>query len=284
MKLMPQDTLCLRTVCMLLATFVIAACASSADVKQDNAAIKAAKSMERRAAQSFAAGEYNSAAAGYESAALIYETLALPEPQTRARLNQARALTDAGQAPKAQEVVNAVLQNTNGLPKDVLVTAYGRAAALAMDSDVPRAAAHVQSAELACASTCTQLSAITVLRARTELASGNTSNASSAVASASAALLSAQNNNDRANALRVRAQAQAAQSQHANVITDAQQALQLDQELGLAERVLIDLQLLQRASAASGDTASAARYDTLAQRAAAAATALGRSTLPRTVP
>lgn len=277
MKLMLQGVLCMRTVCMLLATFVIAACASSADVKQDNAAVKAAKSMERRAAQSFAAGEYNSAAAGYESAALIYETLALPEPQTRARLSQARALTDAGQASKAQEVVNTVLQNTNGLPKDVLVTAYGRAAALAMDSDVPRAAAHVQSAELACAGTCTQLSAITVLRARSELAANN---ASSAVASANAALLSAQNNNDRANALRVRAQAQAAQNQHAQVIADAQQALQLDQELGLAERVLIDLQLLQRASAASGDTASAARYDMLAQRAAAAATTLGRPSKP----
>jgi tetratricopeptide (TPR) repeat protein len=178
-------------------------------------------------------------------------------------------------------VVNAVLQNANGLPKDVLVTAHGRAAALAMDSDVPRAAAHVQSAELACAGTCTQLSAIAVLRARTELA---TNNASAAVASANAALTSAQNNNDRANALRVRAQAQAAQNQHAQVIADAQQALQLDQELGLAERVLIDLQLLQRASAANGDTASAARYDALAQRAAAAATTLGRSTLPRTVP
>jgi hypothetical protein len=281
MKLMLQSVLYMRTVCVLFATFLIAACASNTDVKQDNAAIKAAKSMERRAAQSFAAGEYNSAAAGYESAALIYETLALPEPQTRARLSQARALTDAGQAPKAQEVVNAVLQNANGLPKDVLVTAHGRAAALAMDSDVPRAAAHVQSAELACAGTCTQLSAIAVLRARTELAANN---ASAAVASANAALTSAQNNNDRANALRVRAQAQAALSQHAQVIADAQQALQLDQELGLAERVLIDLQLLQRASAANGDTASAARYDALAQRAAAAATTLGRPTLPRTAP
>jgi hypothetical protein len=277
MKLVLPTMLFMRTVCMLFATFVIAACASSADVKQDNAAVKAAKSMERRAAQSFAAGEYNSAAAGYESAALIYETLALPEPQSRARLSQARALTDAGQAPKAQEVISAVLQNTNDLPKDVLITAHGRAAALAMDSDVPRAAAHVQSAELACTSTCTQLSAITVLRARTELAS---SKPSSAVASANAALLSAQNNNDRANALRIRAQAQAALNQHAQVIADAQQALQLDQELGLAERVLIDLQLLQRASAATGDTASAARYDALAQRAAAAATTLGRTSKP----
>jgi tetratricopeptide (TPR) repeat protein len=281
MKLVFPTMLFVRTVCIATAAFVISSCASSADVKQDNAAVKAAKSMERRAAQSFAAGEYNSAAANYESAALIYETLALPEPQTRARLSQARALTDAGQAPKAQEVVNTVLQNTNGLPKDLLVTAYGRAAALAIDNDVPRAVAHVQSAELACASTCAQLSAITVLRARTELAANN---ASSAVASANAALTSAQNNNDRANALRIRAQAQAALNQHAQVIADAQQALQLDQELGLAERVLIDLQLLQRASAAKGDTASAARYDTLAQRAAAATTTLGRPTLPRTVP
>ncbi len=279
MKRMLQGGLCLRMASLMIATVVIAACASSADFKQDNAAVKAAKSMERRAAQSFAAGEYRSAAAGYESAALIYESLALPEPQSRARLSQARALTDAGQAPKAQEVIDAVLQNTSGLPKDVLITAYGRAAALAMDSDLQRAAAHVRSAQLACAGTCTQQSAIAVLRARTELVANN---ASSAVASANAALVSAQNTNDRANALRVRAQAQAAQSQHAQVISDAQQALLLDQELGLAERVLMDLQLLQRASAASGDAAGAARYGALAQRAAAAANALARPTVQPT--
>ena len=55
---------------------------------------------------------------------------------------------------------------------------------------------------------------------------------------------------------------------------DAQQALAFDQELGQAARVLADLQLLQRASAALGDTAAAARYAALAQRAVAAAASL----------
>jgi trimeric autotransporter adhesin len=249
------------------ATIFIAACASNTSTKPESAAVKTAQNIERRAAQSFAVGDFDSAAAGYASAALVYETLALPSPQARARLSQARALADAGHSAKALDVVGSVLQSLAGLSADVLATTHGRAAALTLGSDLPRAQSHVQSALAACANTCAQLSAITVLRARAELA-GN--NAAAASASASAALVAAQNNNDRANALRTRAQANAAQGLHAQVLVDAQQALLLDQDLGLADRVLADLQLLQRASAAVGDTANAARYAALADRAIAA--------------
>lgn len=263
----------------------LGACASTGDTKADSAAIKAAKSIERRAAQSFAANDYVSAAAGYESAALVYASLALPEPLARARLSQARALADEGQAAKAQVVINEVLQNVDGLSPDVLATAHGRAAALALGGAVAgdanasavRAQAHVQSALQACANACSQLSAITVLRARAELA---VNQAAASAASASAALAAAQNDNDRANALRARAQANAALAQHAQVLPDAQLALKIDQELGAASRVLADLQLLQRASAALGDAPAAARYGALAQRAQAAAALLAGSGAP----
>ncbi len=276
----------LRKLCTaLIAPLLIVGCASSADVKQDNAAIKSAKSTERRAAQAFAAGDFASAAASYAVAALVYEALALPEPQARARLSQARALGDAGQVADAQKLVANLLQNTDGLSVDVQTTAHGRAAALALGSDVTRAAAHVQSALQLCANTCAQRSAITVLRARTELAANNPS---AAAASASAALTaaqlsstnSAQANNDRANALRARAQAQLALGQAAAALVDAQQALQLDQDLGFADRVALDLDLLQRASSALGDSAGAARYGDLAQRSAAAGRTLSTGRAP----
>ncbi len=259
----------------LCATFFIAACASSSPTKEDNASgnalTKAAQNIERRASQAFAKSEFDSAAAGYESAALVYETLALPEPQARARLSQARALADAGRAPQALEIITALLQSPAGLSPEVLTTAHGRAAALTLDGDLPRAQTHLQNAVRICADTCAQSSALAVLRARTELAA---SNPAAAALSASAALAAAQNSNDRANALRIRAQANAALGQHALVLPDAQQALALDQDLGLPSRVLADLVLLQRASQAQGDTAAAARYSTLAQRAAAAGAAL----------
>jgi tetratricopeptide (TPR) repeat protein len=257
------------------AALLVAGCASSSPAKEENASsnalTKAAQNIERRASQAFAKSEFDSAAAGYESAALVYETLALPEPQARARLSQARALADAGRAPQALDIITALLQSPAGLSPEVLTTAHGRAAALTLDSDLPRAQTYLQSAARLCANTCAQSSALTVLRARTELAA---SNPAAAASSASAALAAAQNNNDRANALRARAQANAALGQHAQVVADAQQALSLDQDLGLPPRVLADLVLLQRASQAQGDAAAAARYSTLAQRAAAAAAAL----------
>lgn len=264
------------------ATALLTACASSADTKADSAALKAAKSIERRASQSFAANDYVSAAAGYESATLVYESLALPEPLARARLSQARALVDAGQSAKAQSVLSAVLQNIDGLSPDVLVTAHGRAAALALGAgtdttSLARAKAHVQSAMQLCANSCAQLSAVTVLRARAELTANQ---AAASAVSASAALAAAQNDNDRANALRARAQANAALAQHAQVLVDARQALQIDQDLGAASRVVADLQLLQNASVGAGDAPAAARYGALAQRAQAAAAQLAGSGAP----
>jgi hypothetical protein len=258
---------------LLIATVFIAACASSAATKDDNAnaLTKAAQNIERRASQSFAKGEFDSAAAGYESAALVYETLALPEPQARARLSQARALADAGRTAPALELINNLLQNPAGLGPEVLATAHGRAAALSLDSDLAGAQTHLQNAAKACANTCAQSSALSALRARADLAANQ---AAAAAGNANAALATAQNNNDRANALRVRAQANAALAQHALVVPDAQQALAFDQELGLPTRVLMDLQLLQRAHKALGDTASAARYAALAQRAMAAGATL----------
>jgi tetratricopeptide (TPR) repeat protein len=259
----------------LMAALFVAACASSSPAKEDaassNALTKAAQNIERRASQAFAKSEFDSAAAGYESAALVYETLALPEPQARARLSQSRALADAGRVPQALEIITALLQSPAGLSAEVLTTAHGRAAALTLDSDLPRAQTHLQSATKLCANTCVQSSALGVLRTRTELAANNPAAAAS---SASAALAAAQNSNDRANALRARAQANAALGRHAQVVADAQQALALDQDLGLPSRVLADLVLLQRASQAQGDAAASARYSALAQRAAAAGAAL----------
>lgn len=246
-------------------------CASAPPPKQDSALVQSAQNAERRGAQAFARGDWDAAAAGYESAALVYQTLALPEPLARARLSQARALADAGRSDLALSMVLAVVNQPNAPSADIRALAHGRAAALLMATDLPRAQGHVQEALSVCANMCSQLSALTVLQARKQLANQQNSQA---LASASTALQTARNDTDRANALRIRAQAHAAAGQHSAALGDAQQALALDQELGLPERVLLDLQLLQRASLAAGDAASALRYEGLAQRASAAAAVL----------
>ncbi len=249
----------------------LTACSSTPPAKQDNAMVQTAQNMERRAAQSFARGEWAAAASTFESAAWVYETLALPDPQARARLSQARALGEGGRADQALPIVIDVIAQSSALSADIRAIAHGRAAGLLMTSDTARASGHVRDAMAACDSTCAQLSALTVLRARAQLASSQASDAST---TAGQALAVASNDNDRANALRMRAQAQVALGQHAAVVADANQALTMDQALGLPERVMADLQLLQNASTALGDTAAAQRYGALAARAAAAALAL----------
>lgn len=269
------------TVALCVLAAMLAACSSAPPAKETSAMVQAAQTIERRAGQAFAKGEFDTAAGGYESAALVYETLALAEPQARARLSQARAMAEAGQPQLALPLVEAVLSSAAGantLSAELRATAHGRAAALLMNDDLPRAQTHVQDAMTACANSCAQLSALTVLRARTQLAANQ---AGDAVASASTALATAKNDNDRANALRLRAQAHAVQGQHSAVLSDAQQALAIDQNLGLVQRVGLDLQLLQRASSALGDTANAARYAALAERAKLAeATLRGERSVP----
>ena len=263
-----------------IATFLIAACASSTMPKPLNVALNSAQTLERRAAQSYAQGDLQSADAAYASAALVYESLALAQPLARARLNQARVLAEASQTPRAVQLVDAVLAQPNlgVLGVETLAVAYGRAAALQLSlGEFSKAQSFLQSALTACVSTCSAQQALQVLRARLDLALGN---AAAAVQSANAALSSnpaggqSAGNPEQANALRVRAQAYAALSQPASSLSDANAALAIDQQAGAANRVVLDLDLIASAHQALGDSAQAQRYTQLAQAARAALLAL----------
>lgn len=264
---------------VLFATLLIAACASSTPAKQQNAAVNAAQTIERRAAQSYVQGDMQTAASGYASAALVYESLALAEPLARARLNEARVLGEAGQSERALQLVDAVLAPSAAyapLGADTLVLAHGRAAALQLAlNDTGKAQTHWQSAQTACANTCGSQAALWVLRSRIDLAQNNAA-AAAQNASTALALTAIAGNTEQANALRARAQAQAALGQHAGTAADANAALTLDQQAGSASKVGMDLDLLAAAYQALGDTAQAQRYTQLAQRARSAAVALQR--------
>jgi tetratricopeptide (TPR) repeat protein len=295
------------TRCAALCTiFLIAACAVSSRTKEQNSLITATQSIERRAAQAYAAGQLDTSAQGYGSAALVYESLALAEPWARAKLSAARAVAETGRMPEALAMVDAVLARSDALSTGTRITAHGRAAALQLGLASPSAALPVASASTAnassasaptttvtvastpaadtasalasaldhwqqanqlCATSCEQNAALLVLRARLSLAQGQ---ASAAVQNASAALalLGAPSAAmERANALRARAQAYSAQSQAAAALADASAALALDQEAANAARVQTDLQLMAAAHQALGNSAEAARLTAQAERA-----------------
>jgi colicin import membrane protein len=290
----------------ILTIFLIAACATSTRTKEQNALIIATQSMERRAAQAYAAGQLDSSAQGYSSAALVYESLALAEPWARAKLSAARAVAETGRVPEAMAMVDAVLARSDALSSGTRITAHGRAAALQLGlatlttaapiastnttntstasaptttatlasmptvdtvSALASALDHWQQANQLCAASCEQNAALLVLRGRLSLAQGQ---ASAAVQNASAALalLGAPSAAmERANALRARAQAYSAQSQAAAALVDASAALTLDQEAANAARVQTDLQLMAAAHQALGNSAEAARLTAQAERA-----------------
>ena len=272
---------CAAWLLALAAIISIAACASNSPASGSNDAKNAAnvrmlqaQSMSTRASASYSAGDLNAALAGFEGASLIYESLAMAEPQAMARLSAARVMAEssanAAGLQAALALVQKVLADGADLSPATRITAQGRAAALHMQLHASEAAdqlslasAQLQNALSSCNATCSQASALLVLRARLELAQ---SNGAASVASSTQALASAADNASRANALRARAQAHALLAAHAQVITDAQEALALDRAAGQASRVQLDLQLLASAHQALGQTEQAQRYAQLAAR------------------
>jgi tetratricopeptide (TPR) repeat protein len=264
---------------ILVAIFLIAACAGSTSVKQQNALVNAAQNIERRAAQAYATGDLDTATATYESAALVYESLALAEPMARARLSAVRAMAEAGKAELALAAVAAVLAQPQSISPSTQIVAHGRAAALYLAqgsaTTLTNANTHWQNASTLCVQACSERAALQVLRSRIDLAQGN---AVAAVQSASNALALTQDSKaaaaEQANALRARAQAHSALGQHAQTVADATAALALDQDAGSPARVQADLQLLAKAHQALGNTDQAARFAVQATRAQAASRSL----------
>ena len=266
----------------------LGACASSKpEAPAANAAVQSAKALEIRAARAFVQGDLERALKDFDTAAAVYASLALTDAYAQAQLNSARVLADSGQAAQAQARVLAVLAWPEPLSPSVRTTAHGRAAALALQAgDFPQTAIQLASAQAVCGKTCEQSGALAVLAARLHLAQGN---AALALAAAQQALAwspkaestgakenaaQSQAQAGHANALRVRAQAYAGLQNHRAALADAQAALALDQALGFAARVALDLQLMAAAQQALGLADAAKRSATLAEQSLAAARSL----------
>ena len=105
------------------------------------------------------------------------------------------------------------------------------------------------------------------MRAHLALSVGD---AGGAKAASVAALAQAQNPNDKANALRGLAEACLALNQITEAISNAEQALQIDQKQGSSARVIADLSLLSAIYAKAGNSSQSAAYAAQSQAAARA--------------
>ncbi|MBC7376618.1 MAG: hypothetical protein H7346_04185 [Burkholderiaceae bacterium] len=269
---------------VLLLASAAAALAACAQKPVVSPAVSLAQASSQRGAQAFAHGELANAQREYTTALHVYESLGDTPGRVSSLLSLARIAAQAGQASEAIAAVTQVLADPALVDTPTRITAHGRAAALYLaQGNTALTDKHLFDAGALCAAACADAGAINVLRARSALAQNKPADALKLASDALAmptlapvtpATLKPQASAERANALRVQAQAHMALGAPAAASTAALAALELDRALGLADRVLPDLQLLAQASRDMGAADAAWRYQALADRAQAAGRAL----------
>lgn len=250
-----------------------------------------AQTSSQRGAQAFARGDLAGAERDYNTALRIHESLGDNAGRAAALLSLSRIAAQAGRHEEALLVVEQLLADQPSLmalTPATQITAYGRAAALHLaKTNTQQADQYLAQADALCLSVCADAGVLTVLRARSALVRQQPANALAlanealglpALAAVSPPNRQPQASAERANALRIKAQALAALGQTQNASSAATEALELDQALGLADRVLPDLLLLAQLHKTLGANELAQHYETLASRAQAASQALRGNT------
>ena len=210
----------------------------------------------QRAARAFQAGHLEQARALYQEASRLDASIEDLDGLAANLLSLARVEQAAGKPEAAHQYLDRVLgDGALGDPRQPATLprqaeAAARKAQLHLASrDLDRAAAWSARAEDFCRrSACASLGAILNLRARTALQAGD---ATSALAFSQRALAESGGESDRterANALRVAAEAQLLQKQPQSAFGALDEALRLDQALGLPARIIMDLMLLGQTS------------------------------------
>lgn len=250
----------------------LCACASPSEVNPTRAL---ALSRERDAVQAFERGDLVAARRSYLHALAVHDALGDLQARSSVVLSLARIAAQAGRSDEAWALLDQVLADGAMLPVQTRISAHGSAGALALARPDPALAEqHLKRADDMCASACADSGALVVLRARLALLQQQ---ALQAIALADAALAlpglqvtraaTGQPAAERANALRVRGLAELSLGRAAEAVVSANAALEIDQALGLVQRVGADLQLLAQAHERLGNVEQARRHRRLADRA-----------------
>lgn len=252
---------------LLVAMWLAAACASKG--APVSATHQQADQRFNAASRALALGQPERAVQQFQQAIVLYDGLyALPQ-RTQAVLGLSRALSESGRVEEAMQCVQQALTTDLALSAADRSQLLGRKASLWLaQGDSEAAATAALQAQTECHSRCPDHAALTVLQARIALARGAWVEGKDKASQAS--LLAADNPREQANALRVLAQAELKLQQAQAALLAAEQALVIDQRLGLPPRIALDLQLLAEAHAAAGDAARSAQYRQAAARARAA--------------
>jgi tetratricopeptide (TPR) repeat protein len=258
------------------AALLLCACAG-APQEPLNARLARAADYNRRGETALERGEYRRALALYEAALRIDVSIEHAEGVAINSLNLARVHQLLGEDALAQQRLDALLGGglapipviyvaAARLRKAVLYQSAGDASAASAWAD--------RAAELCRDSGCSLYGSLLNLRSRVALAGGDDPGASALAAQALSVNRGRGAREEIANSLRLQAQAQLRRKAYAAALAPLEEALALDQALGLPDRIALDLRFLADAHAGAGDAEQA--RELRARAANVARQALGR--------
>lgn len=265
---------------VLLLAALLAGCGSAPP--EPSAAEREAVGYNQRGARALRTGRIEDARKFYQAALRVDRSVENADGIAVNLLALARVDQAAGNLSSAQTHLDAVLDDAPlALPRSRKAEAAARKALFAFDAgDIARAADWSRRAEELCLPACAARAAITNLRARAALASGDAAGASRLArraleaANGSGAGSADDPRIERANANRLIGEAAIALRDTKSARPALSDALALDQALGRADRIRRDLILLAQAIEMEGDRDGAlAHY----RRALEVATAAGDS-------
>ena len=226
---------------LLAAALLAAACTSTAE-RLPSPAQEAAAARSQGAARAFKRGDLQQALKLYTEALAAAESVEDFEAGGTALLNLALVHARLGQYPAAHARVDRVLAAPQRYGAALHAQAAARKALLYLDApDLDAALRLADAAEKACAEPCPLAAVLINVRAYVALERGDAERAATlaarAVELASAAHLEA----EQANALRLSGRAHTRGGRTAQAAQALAQALELDRQLGLSDRVALDL-------------------------------------------
>lgn len=250
-----------RNFCRVMLLIIMAGCAHQPDTR--SARHKQATEWANQGEKAYLGGRLEQSRLYYEKALQLNTAIENARGIAASTLSLAQINLDRGEYDQAEARLQFILGDKNHLfADDEKADAAARSARLALLLKQPgRAAQQAQRAQLLCNdAVCTSGAAILNLHAQAAMALGQTRQSADLARQAGAIAEKAQQPVELANSRRLQGEILLRQKSAAAAVPLLEQALSLDKQLGLAEKIAADLHLLADAKDMLGQREAAESY------------------------
>lgn len=248
----------------LLVCLILVACGSAPE--KQNPPTEQAIRLSARADAAFIQGEYERAKKDYRQALRINQSVENAAGIAILRFNLARVFRELAQLELAHLQLDALFSEpTLAYPSDTLVAAAVLKSQLHLESNEPSLAlSWVEKGERLCQKSCSVAGSLLLLRAQLAQRDHRLDEALKFAADAEAALKSGMQQVELANAQRLSGEISLAKNDFIKAVQSFQQALAIDQKLGLPGKIRLDLLRLGTANERAGAVTTALHFYTRA--------------------